>query len=147
MAEEAPKWDKMLVGMIKATNRDELRWVIKKYDDSELDTDEKVDCVYETKYNDRILEIYKRMYKAYRGVTISPLPTSTVLSILQTAKKFDPDPNEKIWFTEYIMKIEDTSGLLLFQISHNYSLRDLYNVVAEKVANLEDIKEHFENLE
>jgi hypothetical protein len=140
MENQNAQWNTMIVGMIKATNTGKMEWWVQKYDKKLDEEAERVEFCYGSNFEKQKLMLYKRQYKDYRGIRV-PNPLQ---SIFLTQKLFEPDPNEKIWYSEIRLDISSDFNQLLYRITDVESLKDLLLVVMEKVANLEGMKKYFE---
>ena len=142
MAGNETKWDKMIIGIIKATNKNNLIWNINKFSNDIYDNDVHFDVFYSTQYEDNQIRLYEKRYKDYRGPSLF---ASSSFSIINSASKsFEPDPNEKIWHSRICLDLVNKEGIVSFQITNAEPLVELLDIVKEKASGINKLKEEFE---
>jgi len=142
MANKETKWDKMLVGIIKATNKAELVWTVNSFPKEKSETDKKYEIFYKTEVEGENIILYEEKYRDYRGPSISAV-TST-FSVFSSLKSFEPDPNEKIWYSRICFEVVDRSNNSLYKIVSSEPLFELFEIVKQKVSGIDKIREKFE---
>jgi hypothetical protein len=143
MAVKETKWDKMIIGMIKATNKGDLTWSINSFPKDKSDLETKYDVFFKTKFEKAVFILYIEKYKAYRGPIYGAVG-SAMYSIGIGGISFKPDPNEKIWYSKICLDVVSEEGLSLYQITGADPLRELFEIVKEKASGIEDIRKRLE---
>jgi hypothetical protein len=144
MGNEDNKWDKMIIGMIKATNKRDLTWDIFSFAADKSDLETKYDVYYLAILESQKFRLYSKRYKDYRGPTYRAM--STALSVFNAiGKSFDPDPNEKIWHSQICLDIINSEGVVVYQISGVRPLFELLELAKEQSSGINELKKRFED--
>lgn len=124
MAETEDKWVEAVAKLIKLTQENKIKWHSSEPPTNlKGDADDYVETVFLTKYNDRNLRLYKRIYKRDLSPLVSALKktmgesyprfswySSVVLEILDLG-------NNKIWTFPTVTPLEDLLTSVRFQVA------------------------------
>jgi len=133
MAETEDKWVEAVAKLIKLTQENKIKWSSSKPPDNlKGDADDYVETVFLTKYNEKNLRLYKRIYK----VELDYLTSLGHFKIGTSLPKYT-------WRSEVILEMLDLGNNKIWTFPTVTPLQDLLTSVSYQVA---DVNAFIENL-